>query len=377
MIKRKGDFIQLEDGTWAIDKRVKIDNEWKHFRKKGYQTLYQAKADLSDAEQEFIDKHSKPKVSTNTFDDLIEKYKIKRKRTVNESTLGCDTSIYNVYLYPYFKGKDIDDVFTEDVIQEWYDSIIDSTKYSQNKKYKVISRFKDIIDFAWEKKIITSEQHQDCKSCLYQVKCNKNPKTERVIWTDDEERNFLNATKVNDLDYLMFKTFLITGARIGEFLALQVKSFDYNKRKLKIEQQLKIISGKGVVLSDELKTHESYRTISLPKDLCDILKDYIETIGLKEEDFLFHSNENRIPLSRTSFRRKLYHYCDVANVRKCNPHAVRHQMAVKLSSVAETMQELEICAKRLGHSPEMFLNTYANHLNEDRESELLDRIFNA
>lgn len=64
----------------------------------------------------------------------------------------------------------------------------------------------------------------------------------------------------------------------------------------------------------------------------------------------------------------------MAGVRKINPHASRHLQAVKLARVADSAEMIEAAARRLGHSPEMFLNTYARHVDDEKENELLRRL---
>ena len=103
-------FKQLKDKTWMINTRVKVDNEYKHFQKKGYPTLSAAKADFERAKEEFIKKHTKHHEMIY-FEDLIEEYKKMRNSTVAHGTTIGDNSVYNVYLFPYFKGKKIKDVF--------------------------------------------------------------------------------------------------------------------------------------------------------------------------------------------------------------------------------------------------------------------------
>ena len=64
----------------------------------------------------------------------------------------------------------------------------------------------------------------------------------------------------------------------------------------------------------------------------------------------------------------------MAGVRRINPHCSRHMMAVKLSKVATTGDLIVAAAGVLGHSPETFMNTYANHNNDTKQRELLEKI---
>jgi integrase len=168
----------------------------------------------------------------------------------------------------------------------------------------------------------------------------------------------------------MFKLFFICATRLGEFLGLQVGCFDYAKGRITIKQQ---IAHDGE-LTDRLKSEESYRTIALPKDICNMLQEYIEELGLNNDDYIFHTYDRKTPISRTTFRRSLYKYCDIAEVRKLNPHAIRHTMAVRLARVCKTGAELETAAKRMGHTTSVFLDIYANHKDDEIENDLLNRM---
>lgn len=371
--KRKGTFVQYEDGTWGIDTKVKVNDAFKHFSKKGYPTLSSVKADYDRARAEFVSLKSAAKCEVIIFDDFLIEYEKMRKVVVNETTAESDKSTFQVYFLPQFKGKLIKDCFNRDSIKNWYDALVNDTSKTNNKKSKTISRMKDLLKFAYMHKYIDAPTYQDCDVCLYQVKYSKKPITERVIWTSEEETKFWKAI-TNKRDYVMFKTFFSCGARIGEFMGLQPKSIDFEKKRLTINQQALYISGKGIVLTNKLKTNESYRSVLLTDEVINLLKDYIETLSIKDNEFLFFESDRTKPISRTSFRRKLYHYCDVAGVRKINPHSSRHLQAVKLCSVIKTGEEIEAAAKRLGHSPEMFMNTYASHSKEKTENDLLERI---
>ena len=367
-------FRQLKDKTWEINTSVKVDGEYKHFQKKGYPTLGAAKADFERAKEEFIKKHTKHHQMIY-FEDLIDEYKKMRISTVSHGTTIGDNSIYNVYMFPYFKGKKLKDVFVREEINEWYHTIVDNPDYSNNKKSKVITKMKDILKFAYMHEFIDAKVYQSCDVCLYQVKVSKKAQTERVVWTLEEEQAFIEATKENYVDYLMFNLFLASATRLGEFLGLQVNCFDYEKRKIIIKQQVNVKTGSSATLTSRLKSEQSYRTIMLTQEIADMLQEYIETLSLKENNYLFFSCSGRnIPLSRTTFRRRLEKYCKLANVREINPHAARHSMACKLARVCKTGAEIEAAAKRLGHTPSVFMNIYASHVDDELENELLNRI---
>ena len=375
-IKSRGPFAQYEDTTWGIDTKVKIGDSFQHFKKKGYATLSAAKADFERAKAEFIAGRSLHKSSVMLFDDLLDEYTKMRRITVNATTLSCDASVFNVYLLPAFGKTLLKDCINPDSIQAWYDALIADVRVSANKKSKVITRVKDLLKFAYMRKFIGAETYQDCDVLLYPVKCKRASATERVVWTKEEEADFLSVIK-DAKDLVMFKLFLACGARLGEFLGLQPKCFERERKRLKICQQALNIPGEGTILTDKLKTHDSYRTVMLTDDVAHELADYIDGLGLKDDDFLFFDREKGKPMSRSTFRRRLYRYCDLAKVRRINPHASRHIQATRLAGVCKTGEEIEAAARRLGHSPEMFMNTYARHANDKTEEALIERLAKA
>ena len=373
-IKKISGIKQDNNKTWSIDTKIStLNGAKKHINKKGFPTYKDAVEYLNNAKTEIENSI----IKKETFDNLINEYRKMRRLRFNFSTCECDESVYNVYLFPYFSGMKIKDVFKQSTIKEWYENIVSSPKYSGNKKAKVVARLKDIIEFAWTHEYIDSTAHQQCNVVLYPISYSKKVKEERVVWNELEERSFLNAIKEeNKKDFLYFSLLLNTGLRMGEFLGLQVKCFDYKNNKLTICQQVVNQRGNGWLLTDILKTHESYRNVILPKYLSDMLHEHIVNFNLKDSHFIVFNTSKNEPMSRTTLRRKLYYYCEVSGVRKCNPHALRHNQAVKLASICDTTEKLEVAARRLGHSPSMFMNTYANHTNDEAQEALLSNLYN-
>lgn len=371
--KTSGKFRQEKNGKWSIDTKILINDEWKHLKRTGYRTLSDAKADYENMLDEFKQKNS---IKELTFDDIIEDYKKMREITVTETTMGCDDSIYHKHLTDFF-GKKISACLNKSFVQRWYSEMVNNIKLSYDKKSKIRTRFKNILLFAYNNKYIDAPTFQDCDIILYPIKNTKAPKKEKEVWDNADETKFLHYVKKTNLkDYVMFALFFNLGARISEFLAIQGKSINFDKGKITINQQI-ICSDGGAKLTERLKTRESYRDVIVYKSLMILLKDYVEEFDVKDNDFLFYTYTKSKPISKTEFRRKLYRYCDLADVPKITPHSSRHQQAIKLASVCENIQQLEAAARLLGHSPSMFANTYANHQKDSIQESLVEKIYNA
>ena len=63
-------------------------------------------------------------------------------------------------------------------------------------------------------------------------------------------------------------------------------------------------------------------------------------------------------------------YEDLANIPHYSSHEYRHTRATNMASKCETMSDVITCAKMLGHSTSMFLNTYCHSMNENEEKFL-------
>ncbi len=375
MAKRTSGFIKEANGLWSINTTVKVDGEYRHFKKRGYNSLSEAKADFERAKAEFI-RNNSSKSEIMLYEELVKDYNRARLLVVSEGTQYMTMSMLHTYFEPYFKKKLLKDFLNKDTIKEWHANLVDNPQLSANRINKVIGTMKDLLKHAYINEYIDAKTYQSCDVRLIKIKSRKVEIKERVAWSLAELNQFFSAIPAGSKDYVMFKLFFALSPRISEFLALMPRCYDYTKKRMKIEQQVSCSykdSGKQV-LTNRLKTSGSYRTIALGKDTYELLEKYIADFNIKEDEFLFWGANRHTPYAKTTFRRRLNNYCDLAGVRRINPHGARHTMATLLAAVSLTGEDIEAAARRLGHSPEMFMNTYANHTNEKRENALLDKI---
>ena len=372
--KTKGAFCQLDNGQWMIDTKIKVNNKWCHLSKKGYRTLQDAKLDFENVKQAYI-RSKAIKQYDNDFNSVLIKYAENRSHLVRQSTLESDQSIYNTYFYPFFDHLRLENVFNQGSIHNWFVSLSKKANISNARKSKIITKMKDLINFCYNHKLITAEQKQDCDCCLYQFKADKKAKTERIIWTSEEEVRFFGSFKTNPTKYLMYKLFYMTGTRIGEFLALMPKCFNRETKTITICQQVQNIKNKGAVCLDQLKNYEGYRTIEIDGDTSAKLANYIDSNSIDSDSYIFSmKKDHSYPIGKTTFKRELKKDCIRANVRPINPHAVRHMMAVKLASACENAMDIEASSQRMGHTASVFLNIYANHKKSNVEAKILSSI---
>ena len=376
MPKRNSGFVKEENGLWSINTTVKVDGEFRHFRKRGYASLSEAKADYERAKAEFV-RNNSSKSEVMLYEDLVNDYNRTRLLSVSEGTQYMTMSMLRKYLEPHFKGELLKDFLNKDIIKEWHTNLVENPRLSANRINKVVGTFKDLLKHAYVNEYIDAKTYQSCDVRLIKVKNRTREKKERVAWSLAEMNKFFSAIPTGSKDYVMFKLFFACSPRISEFLALMPRCYDSKRKRISIEQQVSCSykdNGKQV-LTDRLKTAGSYRTISINKELSEMLENYITDFNIKSDEFLFWGHDRHTAFAKTTFRRRLYYYCDKAGVRRINPHGARHTMAVLLSAVALTGEDIEAAARRLGHTPEMFMNTYANHSSEEREETLFEKIW--
>lgn len=368
--ERLGKIAKKEKG-YMINTQVKIDGKWKHFQKSGYNTMDEALADYDRALKEFIKKKSK-NIKVSSFDDLVEDFLTSLESKYSSNTIKSKSYIIRTYLN-HFNGSDVNDAFEQSNIKVWYRNLIDMD-ISCELKNRSIGNLSDLTTYAFKHKHITSEMFQDTISILDKVK-NKDIKKEREMWSDDDLSKFKKYIKTLDFrDFCMFSLFLSLGARCGEFLAISVDSLDFDNQTVTIDKQYSN-AAIGKEVTHTLKTKNSYRVVPVSDDVMSMLKLYIKDFNLKNKDMLWFSNHSRkTPISQVTFHKKLQDACDEANVPRLNPHAIRHIIATKLASVCKTTDEIEAAAHILGHTPSMFMNTYANHNNINKQNELLKKI---
>lgn len=171
--------------------------------------------------------------------------------------------------------------------------------------------------------------------------------------------------------YVIFMIALYAGLRVGEILALQWSDIDLNKGKIFVSKTLITLRDKTSIQNCP-KTESSYRTVSIPKILIDLLKDYKEYChGLTNDKILyFNALDNDFSKSflfsnyqggyfpysavRVMFSRicKRYHICNYTF------HSLRHTFA---SYLLANGVPITVVSHVLGHrSPAVTLSIYSH-----------------
>ena len=196
-------------------------------------------------------------------------------------------------------------------------------------------------------------------------------KKEMKFWTFDEFNKFISVE--DDLMYkTFFKTLYFCGLRKGEIRALNWHDIDFKNNTLSVNKGISDnVNGKRYIISSP-KTPTSNRTLPLPKDVINDLKElkeyYMDFTNFKEEWFVFGGS---LPIGDDSIRRRKNNNCKLAGVKEIRIHDFRHSCASLLISQGA---DITMVAKFLGHSKiDETLNTYS-HMFQNKLNNIISII---
>jgi integrase len=163
------------------------------------------------------------------------------------------------------------------------------------------------------------------------------------------------------------------GLRQGEAFGLRVSDVDFLRRRVNVEQQVKLLGGR--VTLGKPKGGKT-RTVPLPDSVAVELAEHLRRYPASGDELVFTSREHR-PINRNHFNRYTWHPAlDAAGLersRRNGMHALRHFYASVLIDAGESVRAV---ADFLGHAdPGFTLRVYA-HLfpsSEERARTAVDR----
>jgi len=191
-------------------------------------------------------------------------------------------------------------------------------------------------------------------------------KHEKPVWTAEQVKAIIGGAPAQYRG--LFACAALTGARLGELLALQWKHIDFDRWKLRIEQSL----WHGRLMTP--KTEGSFRTVLFGEALKNALKDHLQiSMHVGPEDFVFSKADGSTLHPDVLRRDVLYPVLDRLQIarssRSAGFHTFRHSAGTFVN--AQT-GNLKLAQKLLGHSNfSTTADIYTHTIEEsDREAAL-------
>ena len=215
---------------------------------------------------------------------------------------------------------------------------------------------------------------------------NTDIKKEIEIFTREEQNRLIEKCPNNSYG-IAIKLALATGMRLGEFTSLYWDDIDFENYTIRINKTLgrnknfdpKIKSKTRLAIQTDTKTKGSKRIIKVTKAIMEMLEEHKKR---QDEERIYWDNaytHGNMVFARPdgglidpgTFRDKYLTVLDLAGVKKCTVHALRHTFATR---ALEAGVQAKVVSKILGHSTiQMTLDTYS-HVLPDIQLEAMEMV---
>ncbi|WP_061313707.1 site-specific integrase [Clostridium botulinum] len=374
-------YEQLSKYNWKATVSLGYENGKQiKTRKQGFKTKKEAEKWVTEA----LSKKNKGYIAATESNISLKDYINKWFNDYKSKHIGINTrtnykSRINTHIIPKLGSYKLNKI-TNAIIQDFYNSLIgEGLKPSSVKK--IMEILNGVFKYAQKSKLIYT-----IPTDIEKQPMNK-PKIE--FWNKKEIDFYLNEIK-NTYLYTPILIEIFTGLRVGELCGLRWGNINLDNGYLTVKNQVIYDrESKVLVFSEILKTHTSYREISLPNILIDHLKaikgdsDSNNFVILSREglmcnprnlsmNFTKSISKYRKPIEEISQKVAKNNYMQLKQITF---HGLRHTHATLLILNGEN---IKVVSDRLGHKDiATTLNTYT-HIMEDMKNNtanLLDNIF--
>ena len=288
--------------------------------------------------------------------DFLEKY----KPNLSITTYNCYIRICKKYINPMLGNIKLNDLKPIH-IQNYVDDLVGILS-PQTIKIHI-----NILNLALKRAYKLKLVKYDIVDC---IEVPKNKKFKSEVYDQKDIAKLLETIKNTDLE-LPINLAIGLGLRISEVLWLSWSDIDFTENTITIEKITARDSGK--VILKEPKTDTSKRTISAPKEVMAMLKDYKRKYlqdklqgKIKDCNLLFlDKNEN--PIAEDVLSKKFSRFLKKHNLKHIRFHDLRHSHVTLLINAKVP---IKVISERVGHSNvNTTLNIYSHTLKEmDQEA---------
>lgn len=324
-------------------------------KKRKKSKLFMTKTEAEDAESEF-------RIKTKSTDEVD--YNIKFEVIYNEWLAYKKTQVKSTTYYGIKKNtkKHILDFFKDFKLHSIKANTILIWKEELEKNIKTINYQNAMIGYLIEILEYTVNNYEFDRKILSKLHKNKNESVKNVkenidlnYWTFEEFKQFIKVVD-DELYKTMFIFLYYTGVRLSEMIALTWNDINFKNKTLRINKTYADkVEGENYIITSP-KTNNSNRIIDLDDYLITILKKHYEhekkVYNFNKEIFVFGNYKHIAP---TTFRRYLYYYINIANVKTITPHGFRHSHVSLLINLGCDSRDV---ADRVGDTIEVIESTY-------------------
>ena len=346
--------------SWSVRFRIIDINGEIHKRLTGFNTKKEAEKAYIDFLANYIP-FQPQKTYSLKFEEVFNNYLQTYKLENTESTIYDKKHIFDMYIIPYFKNKDITDISKVD-LQNWQNFIWSMKSEKTNKKLswkyltKIRGHFYNFLEYC--------RNLYDIPNQLENIKIPKNIdiKKEIIFWELKDFDNFISNLDNNNIIWkTLWFTFMFTGCRFNEIRAL--KDDDISNNKISIKYSLSSKKTSNPNSRTATKNHKTYIK-QIPDKLqlqIDLYKTWKKENNISG-DFLFGGDN---PLPEKTIRNHLIKDIQSANkklskdakLKIITPHGFRHSYVSLLIHLGISTK---IIAELIGDREEQVIKTYGH-----------------
>ena len=310
----------------------------------------------------------KEKPTITTYRELVALWWESYKNTIKPNSQQSMEGIVRLHILPVFGDYRLDKLTTP-IIQQQVNKWADKANKGEKGAYANYSFLNNInrriLQYGVTMQVI---QHNPARDVIIPRK-QQNKEHKVKFFSNQELKQFLDyledldqSSYENFFDYVLYKTLLATGCRIGEALALAWSDIDLKKGIISISKTLNRYQE-----TNTPKSKAGLREIDIDKATVSLLKQYkkrqqVQSWQLgRSEGIVFTPFTTKYAYA-CLLRKRLQSHFKAAGVPDISFHGFRHTHATIMLYAGIEAKDLQY---RLGHSNiSMTLNTYVHATKE-------------
>ena len=310
----------------------------------------------------------KEKPTITTYRELVALWWESYKNTIKPNSQQSMEGIVRLHILPVFGDYKLDKLTTP-IIQQQVNKWADKANKGEKGAYANYSFLNNInrriLQYGVTMQVI---RHNPARDVIIPRK-QQNKEHKVKFFSNQELKQFLDyldnldlSSYENFFDYVLYKTLLATGCRIGEALALEWSDIDLKKGIISISKTLNRYQE-----TNTPKSKAGLREIDIDKATVSLLKQYkkrqqVQSWQLgRSEGIVFTPFTTKYAYA-CLLRKRLQSHFKAAGVPDISFHGFRHTHATIMLYAGIEAKDLQY---RLGHSNiSMTLNTYVHATKE-------------
>ena len=319
-------------------------------KKEGFKT----KREALDFERDFL--ANQTSTADLTFAGLYNIYMADCETRLRGTTVEAKKWVFESKILPTFGSTRIKDI-TPAMVRRWQNKLMDDkADYSQTYLKTINTQLSAIMNYAVRFYGLSKNPVTLCGPF------GKGKADEMLFWTREEFGRFIAEVK-KPAARLAFEVLFWTGMREGELLALTLNDVDFINSKISITKSLGKIKGEWVI--NPPKTPKSNRTISVPRFLLALIKDYADRL------YEYDPSDRLFYFSKYLLGDEIKARSEAAGVKTIRVHDLRHSHS---SFLINMNVPILLISHRLGHENiETTLRTYS-HLYPEKQQEMINQM---